>query len=531
MEAVAKTDTPSASQGQPEAPPQHGGVESQSPQGVLSRIGLLLAVAALAVSSLLCGQWRFIAPDEGFYLYAGRMALEGLVPYRDFFFPQAPLSPYLFAAWFAVAGRSWVLARVLGSLVTLLACLVLARTARSVYGGRAALWALLTFSLCAGVQLWLPTAKNVGFSALFLALSLDAFLRRRCAKRAAFWLGFGVLARTTVAPAGLFLLLPLNPGRGAYLRQLKDVLLGAALPGMLAIAFVCADPFNFWEGNFGYHLERTTFSDRYLARRRWEILRGLFGSGPDAGLGGFQFAVLSGGALLSVLLNARSGWRPLALPATALVLTAVNFLPEPPHLQYFSVVTFLLVPPAAAALDRVVSASKSQRAPRTTGLISAAVAFSCLAAFGYLGAGDARRFLVTGDNVIGVGKYSRDSWRIEKMSEVSRAIDAANPEEKPVVSGWAGYLVESKSRALRGTENHFAFSWAQVRRFSPQEQEKRHILSQAGAVEAFLKGDASLAVAYAGPRRSRPLLDAVKAAGAKRVAKVGWVEIVGPGGK
>lgn len=491
----------------------------------------VVGLVVLSVSAVLFGQWRFIAPDEGFYLYAGRLVQEGVLPYRDFFFPQAPLSPCLFAAWFWVAGRSWVLARVFASVVTIAACVVLARLALAVYGRRAALWSLLAFALCAGVQLWLPTAKSTGFSALFLALGLDAFLRRGCAKRASFWLGLSVLARATMAPAALFLLVPLSRERGAYGKQVRGILLGAAVPALVGLAFLLLDPFNFWQGNFGYHLERSTFSDRYVAHRRWEIFRGLFGYGPDAGLGGFQFGLLAVGAALSLVSAVRAGWRKAVLPLVALILAAVNFLPEPPHLQYFSIVSFLMVPPAVAALDAAVSALQAQRCPVGLRRLAPAVALCASVLFAALGWEDAWRFVVTGERVVGVGKHSGDSWRVEKMAEVSRAIDAANSDGKPVLSGWAGYLVETESQALKGTENHFAFSWAQVNGFAPAEQDRRHILSLDRAVDAFVRGDAKLAVAYAGPGRTRALLDALQAKGAKRVAQVGFVEIVERGGQ
>ena len=52
-------------------------------------------------------RFRFVDADEGAYLTACRLLLEGQVPYGDFFFPQTPFFLYIFAAWGKVFGISW----------------------------------------------------------------------------------------------------------------------------------------------------------------------------------------------------------------------------------------------------------------------------------------------------------------------------------------------------------------------------------------------------------------------------------------
>ena len=36
--------------------------------------------------------------DEGWYLYAAQRVAEGAMPYRDFFFTQGPVMPYVYGA-------------------------------------------------------------------------------------------------------------------------------------------------------------------------------------------------------------------------------------------------------------------------------------------------------------------------------------------------------------------------------------------------------------------------------------------------
>lgn len=500
----------------------------QAPSFLVRLAAPAAAALILLLSSLYFGLNRFIAPDEGFYLYAARMVQEGFVPYRDFFFPQAPLSPYLFAGWFALVGRGWVEARIFAALVSAAACLTLARAASALYGRRVALWSLPVFAVCIGVQVWMPTGKNTGLSALFLALSVDAFLRRGSAGRAAFWIGMSALTRATMAPAALLLLLPLSPDRGAYLHQLRSILRGAAIPCLIALLFFALDPFNFWQGNLGYHLERTGFSERYIANQRWIIFKGLFGGKLGVGVGGAQFGVLVLGALFSVVFCWRKGVRYCVFPVLAMVLAGVNFLPEPTYTQYFSVVAFLLVPAAVAGFYMLLIEAAA-RFPASFRPVSSAFGAVLLIVFALFGKEDATRFLETGESVAGVGRFSEDSWRIGTMREVARVVDAANTAGKPVLSSWPGYLVESRSRALAGTENHFAFTWVAANSFSPKQQTERHVASRERAVQAFTDGEVDITVAYAGPKRSQSLLAALRARGAKHVAEVGWVEIVGRG--
>src|SRR5207237_124563 len=61
--------------------------------------------------------FRFVDGDEGVYAYASRLALHGHVPYRDFFYEQMPLLPYVYGAWIGVLGGSWYTIRSLSALL------------------------------------------------------------------------------------------------------------------------------------------------------------------------------------------------------------------------------------------------------------------------------------------------------------------------------------------------------------------------------------------------------------------------------
>lgn len=58
-------------------------------------------------------QVRPIDGDEGFYATAARLVWEGKTPYRDFFFQQAPLLPYLYSWIWAICPHSLLAMRYL----------------------------------------------------------------------------------------------------------------------------------------------------------------------------------------------------------------------------------------------------------------------------------------------------------------------------------------------------------------------------------------------------------------------------------
>ena len=57
---------------------------------------ILASVIAVCVA-VLAVWWGAVNQDEGWYLYAARLVGEGKVPYRDFFFTQGPVLPYIYS--------------------------------------------------------------------------------------------------------------------------------------------------------------------------------------------------------------------------------------------------------------------------------------------------------------------------------------------------------------------------------------------------------------------------------------------------
>ena len=57
----------------------------------------LLAVVIAIFTAVLAVWWGGVNQDEGWYLYAARLVGEGKLPYRDFFFTQGPVLPFIYS--------------------------------------------------------------------------------------------------------------------------------------------------------------------------------------------------------------------------------------------------------------------------------------------------------------------------------------------------------------------------------------------------------------------------------------------------
>jgi len=58
---------------------------------------------------------RRVDADEGFYTTAARLVWQGKAPYKDFFYQQAPLLPYVYSWIWAIRPNSLVAMRILSA--------------------------------------------------------------------------------------------------------------------------------------------------------------------------------------------------------------------------------------------------------------------------------------------------------------------------------------------------------------------------------------------------------------------------------
>jgi len=111
--------------------------DAGEPIGRVIALGLLGVgcLGFLAYARLVFVYHRVQPVDEGLYLYAGRLAVAGSLPYRDFYFDQAPLIPYALGLALAPFAYGGVAARLFAIACTLATLLVTFAAARRL-GGR-----------------------------------------------------------------------------------------------------------------------------------------------------------------------------------------------------------------------------------------------------------------------------------------------------------------------------------------------------------------------------------------------------------
>ena len=123
--------------------------------------------------------------DEGYYATAAELVGRGRVPYRDFFYPQAPLLPYLLAP-FARIAPSFVALRVVMALFPAAIGAVVAKTVRAeTQSRRAAIVSIApVFTHELGWQ-WLGSIKTYGPSTFFGVVAVVLVSRRHLERPAA----------------------------------------------------------------------------------------------------------------------------------------------------------------------------------------------------------------------------------------------------------------------------------------------------------------------------------------------------------
>ena len=181
------------------------------------------ALAVLAPAAVWLGG---LNQDEGWYLYAANLVAQGNMPYRDFFFTQAPLMPLVYSAlrgfwmeWGILGGRVVTLAIGLSGIVLFVA--FARRLAGQEKRGLAAL--LAAIALCGNLYhlYYLAIPKTYALASLFVATGfyLLSFEGAAFAFAAGLGLAFAAATRMSLGVmlpvVGLGLLMPrAREGRG-----------------------------------------------------------------------------------------------------------------------------------------------------------------------------------------------------------------------------------------------------------------------------------------------------------------------------
>jgi hypothetical protein len=447
--------------------------------------------AAIVVPALVfvpLARVRFVDGDEGVYAYASRLAWHGHIPYRDFFYEQTPLLPYVYGAWIGLTGESWYALRVLSALLACAVGALLYLYAARRFGRRAALVGLVLYVSSALVFGFFVVVKTFALASLLLLgafVLADGGVR---SSRTAF--AAGVLAALAVDVRLVFLAAvpPLALAARARIAPFAGGFLAGLVP---SIVFFALAPRQFVFDNLGYHLAKGSggFGDDLSQKAR--TIGNLVGLGRTDHLAGLQVALLLVAAVGAAVLLRRL---PLAL-WIALLLALGCLAPSPTYAQYFSVVVPFTVLGVLEAWP--------ERVP--------AVLLAAAAAYVVAGALDVGRQRA-GDPV--------QKPSIASVQAVAREIDRLARPNETVLSSWPGYLFRTHARAEPDYTNHFAPAAAS--KLSPAEA-RRDLVASEPELEARIRARRPRIVVYRNWLTVEPFARwdaALRTAGYRRVATV-----------
>ena len=404
------------------------------------------ALAAAAAQALVFGPlvaFRFLDGDEGVYAYASRLAVHGHIPYRDFFYEQMPLLPYVYGAWIGVFGESWYAIRSLSALAAIALGALLALHVERRLGPWPALAALALYALSGLVFGYFTIVKTFALASLFLfAACVLVEARRPRWLAAGLLLGLAVDTRLVFAAA-----IPAFAVLAARRRGLSPLGAGLAAGLVPSVVFLALSPHAFVFDNLRYHGEKTSHGLVGEPVQKLRTAANLLGLGSADHALGVQFALLLLGSLAALwLLRGR-----LAFPAAlAISLGLASFLPTPTYVQYFCVVVPYLV---------LLAVELAARRPR--------VALVALAAYAAAGG-------VALAHDVQTKPLLKPS--IRSVERVAATVESRTRPGETVLSGWPGYVFGTHAQAVPGYTNQFAP--AAAAKISPHEAKRVHVLSE-----------------------------------------------------
>jgi hypothetical protein len=478
-------------------------VPERSPSGQRGTAILILALCCVYFAALVYyATVRRVDGDEGFYTTAARLVWQGKTPYKDFFYQQAPLLPYVYSGIWAIRPNSLVAMRILS--------VVFCAAATSLWGfgllrvkalpGKVALATLLTILLDPYWISWNVVVKTFSFSNLMISValvSLYAALRSGRTKwyfAAGLALGICASARSFYGPlipvAVIWLLLRSRSHTNAPYRAAAMFAVGAFL-GLSPMIFSYArDPQAFLFNNIRYH----TLQAGYLPENG-KIVVGYqdFGTAVLTYVG-FIFvlliglhpyftvqAVLAFAGVVSVwklrkrrdVLYSDYQYRYFEIVLLLLlVFAATSLLAFPPYDQYF------ITPLVPFFIPFLAEALRTTIARRKKIIFVFATLAPILFAYGL------RRE---------VWEYSRNpEWKMNSYRKVTAAVESNSSASDVVLSLFPGYVFESGRQYLPGLEDQFTFRI--LDKIREDQAARYHIALKGNILDAVSRGVAQVIV-------------------------------------
>ena len=421
-------------------------------------VALLPAVTLAPLAAL-----RFVDVDEGSYAAAGTLALDRVVPYRDFLYTQTPLLPYVYGAWAELVGENWLVLRGLSLLLGVVIGALLTRHLYVRFGMWFALLGSVLFASSTLVFTWYPPVKTFALATTFIFAAYVVIARAEPGPRS--WVAAGALASLgvqtrslVVGAAAAFLWDALRRGRGAA--QFAAGFGVALVPTLVLFAL---DPRAFLFGNLGVHGVRSEGGLVGNFEQKAKVVANLLGIATESRPVP-QYLLLAGASVVAAFAVRRSDGRvPLWFLAASL-LALVALIPTPTYTQYFATtIPFLIV--GVVEFARVVVDSRN----------------STLAAVGVVWV--ALYLVLAPVDLYRVAHASQED-RPAAVQDVADFVKARTSPGEEVLTSWPGYLVGTDAVPVPGLENDFAPHDAPT--LTPDEQQRYHLAS-AARVEQMIR--------------------------------------------
>ena len=434
----------------------------------MSRFTWICLAVILAVWFLILALTRRVDADEGYFLYAARMVLEGNLPYRDFFYPQMPLMPYLYATllW-PTGGVEWVPARIAAACIAVVVTLLFARLLSGRLRRRSVALTLLAVYLFSDIGLewsvaikiytptllwlllaWLPLPRWADdASAVPARFGRGAIFSGLCA-------GLAVATRLTVAPV-LFIMLAVwvweARRRGQPWRLPATAWLAGGLIALVPVALLAlAAPLPFFFDNWTYH---SLGGPDGFGRRMLANIPAMFKIVLSEPLWLGALALLVWERLRHRRsLTAADGFYRLAFA----VMILVSILPIRVFRQYICLGTPFLLLAAAPAFESFVLDVWRPLWTRTRWkvVLPAILAIIMLAIqpFRVIQGRWSGRTIPDPARADATTAYDE---RLATLMEIERVIDSLSTPDTKFFSWWPGYALSTSAQLVPGMENHF----------------------------------------------------------------------------
>lgn len=430
---------------------------------------------------------RIVDDDEAYYILAGRQLFTaGQLPYRDFFFPQMPLSAVIFGLVDVISRGGLVAQRTFGAFLGALSAVLIFSGVRRSAGTWPAVFSTVLFCFHILTFLWVPLTKTF---ALTIPMVLGAFLLAaddnltpKKALIAGLLMGLCVSTRLPLAALVPVLGLSLWLLRPEPARERRHLMIRAGLGTLAGLApallLFAAAPRRFWFCNVTYHAIRSG-GDSLVHDwpQKWKTLLAVLGVSSDGY--GTQTVILLLAAFAALGLWRGRRRAHVVFAMVAVTMAIVGFLPSPIWDQYF----VMAIPPSCVVLGLL--AGRMQRLTRAFA-VSLAVFYAIIA------------WAKFEPHIV----ESTLAQRPGIEDSVSRLLRESTREGDVVASHWPGYLVAARRKVSPLSLNQFAFAVAprltedERREFHvPSEQDLRGAISR-GEIQAFVVGrEASIGIA------------------------------------